>query len=85
MLEQQVLSKDGQVRKINDFRKRINYDKSLLLKDKVQEGDIIRVDLAALRLYGSPLDYGFIIDSNDSDVFSFDVGDELRYVNPGVR
>lgn len=80
-----ILNKNGEVRKVHDFRKRVRYDKNYLLIDQALESELLRTDLMSMRLYGSPLQYGMLIDSNDKDVLSFSTGETIQYVNPGVR
>lgn len=79
-----ITNKNGELRKVRDFRKRIKYDKKYQLIEYVQDAEILRADSLSLRLYYDPLAIGMIIDVNDSDILSFATGDPVYFVSPSV-
>jgi len=82
MLPTVIHNSIGEVRKVIDFRKRINYDLGVLLVTRLREDEYFRVDILANRLYRDLYKIGPIIDANDTDLFSKNVTDEIRYVFP---
>lgn len=77
-----IKDKSGNILKVHDFRKRVKYNKADVVINKMKEGELLRVDLLSIRLYGSRLNIANIIDVNDEDVFSFNTNDPVNYVNP---
>ena len=77
-----IRNKNGEIRKVKDFRKRVKYDPKFILIDKLRDSEVMRVDTLAFRVYNDPLNVGAIIDVNVTDVFSLVSGNRVDYVNP---
>ena len=74
-----IRNKDGEIRKIHEFRKRVKYALNTIYLEKVKYGEELRVDLMANRLYKNIFMLDKLIDVNDIDLLSKTVGDELRF------
>jgi hypothetical protein len=85
MLEIQIRNKDGELRKVNDFRRRTRIAPGFLLIGKVLQEELLRLDLLANRIYSDPYAVGTLIDSNDKDLFSLEVNEDINYLNPEFR
>lgn len=80
-----IKNKDGEIRKVISFRKRNKYAKNLTFVGTVLAHEVLRIDLIALRLFGSVLPVEQIIDVNETDVFSLNENERVNYFNPGAR
>ena len=79
-----ILNKDGERRKVDDFRKRVKYDAEDILITNMTDEDFLRIDVFCNRMYGNAYNIGPVIDVNPVDYFSKDTPDELLFVNPNV-
>jgi DNA-directed RNA polymerase sigma subunit (sigma70/sigma32) len=77
MLKEEYKGKDGKTYKVLDFRNRILYPDTRKVEGKMDEANLLRVDLIAKKYTGSEMDFSRIIDANDKDVFSFSTGDTI--------
>jgi hypothetical protein len=76
-----ILNKDGEIRKVNDFRKRVKYASNEKFVSKLLPEEVLRIDKVSERLRGHPFDIGFIIDANDVDFFSINENETINYVS----
>jgi hypothetical protein len=73
------ITKNGEIRKVKDFRKRIRYSLNSVFVGTVSAGEEMRVDRMCERLIGSTLMINQLIDVNDTDVLSLAEGDVIHF------
>ena len=69
---------------VKDFRKRNEYNDNDILIGVVTQDKKLRPDIISNNLYSSVSRITNIIDVNDIDIFSFDVGGNFNYLNPNL-
>ena len=74
-----IKNKDGEIRKVIDFRKRLKYDKNNIFIGKVLAGEELRVDIMAGRLINQTILVDSLIDVNEIDLFSLNAMDTIYY------
>ena len=84
MIPEAIRNKDGELRKVIDFRKTQRYDDDQILVTMLTDDDFLRIDKFANRMYGNLFNIGPVIDVNDEDYFSFAPGENIRFVNPNL-
>lgn len=76
-----IKNSSGEPIRVKNFRRRIKYANEDLYYTTIVHKEDIRADLLSFRLYKSVFKIGGIIDANDKDVFSFDIGERMRYAS----
>lgn len=74
-----IRTKTGEIRKINEPRKRVRYSLDSIFLDKVMYNEKLRLDLMSNRVYNNIFFIEYLIDVNDVDLLSKNIGDELRF------
>jgi hypothetical protein len=82
MEEEVIYNKDGELRKVIDFRKRTRYTDEDRLTRAVLPDEILRLDLIAKRVFNNEFDIEHLVDANDTDLLSISQNDQMFFPNP---
>lgn len=74
-----IKNKSGEIRKVVENRKRVKYKLESIFLDKVMYDEPLRLDLMAQRIYTNIFYIEYLIDVNDTDLLSKNIGEELRF------
>lgn len=76
--------KDNRVIKVKDFRKRTKFDDRFKLLMKVKEEEILRLDRLSVRLFGNEHLIGTLVDTNEKDVLSLEIGESVAFISANI-
>ena len=80
----EIINKDGTKVRAKGFRQRVKYSDDNIFLDKMKQSNLLRPDILSNDKYGSIYNIGGIIDTNEKDIFSFDLSEQFRYANPNL-